>query len=140
MANIDYTTPYITADEYLLAKGIDLKTELQDDDNASNKVERFIKDVTDYTMDALLIKYGCNDLNRMNVDFSSLAEFRRKRFHLGMMEQIEYILNNGLIHLDSGINRDNGTVSDFTGLDIGPSAINQFFLGAFCNIKKVGVR
>ena len=140
MANIDYNTPYITREEYLLAKGIDLQIELQDDDNKSNKVNRFIKDVTDYVMDYLLIKYGCNDLNRLNVEFSTLAEFRRKRFHFGMIEQIEYILNNGLIQLDSGINRDTGTVSDFKGLEIGSSAINQFFLGAFCNIKKVGVQ
>lgn len=136
---IDYTQPYITSQEYLIAKGIDLNIELQDDDNRSNKVFRFIKDITDFVMDYLAKEYACNELNRLTSDFSALAEFRRKRFHFGMLEQVEYVLNNGLIQLDSGINRDTGSITDFSHLVIGSSALRQFQLGAFCNIERVGV-
>lgn len=136
---IDYTQPYITQEEYLQAKGIDLNIEIQDDDNRSNKVYRFIKDITDFVMDFLAKEHACNELNRLINDFSDLAEFRRKRFHFGMLEEIEYVLNNGLIQLDSGINRQTGAITDFSHLVIGSSALRQFQLGAFCNIQKVGV-
>ena len=61
--NIDYTQPYVSADEYLQAKGVNLEIELQDDDNQSNKVNRFIKDLTDYIRNELVREYGDNDLN-----------------------------------------------------------------------------
>lgn len=139
MANeIDYTQPYVTKDEYLMAKGIDLNIELQDDDNHSNKVERFIKDITNFVMDYLAKEYACNEINRLISNFSNLAEFRRKRFHFGMLEEIEYVLNNGLIQLDSGINRETGSITDFSHLVIGTSALREFELGAFCNIQRVG--
>ena len=139
MANeIDYTKPYVTKDEYLMAKGIDLAIELVDDDNHSNKVDRFIKDVTDFVLDYLAKEYACNELNRLTNSFSDLAEWRRKRFHFGMLEQIEYVLNNGLIHQDSGINKETGLILDFSNLVIGSSALRQFQLGAFCNIQRVG--
>ena len=136
---IDYTQPYITQQEYLMTKGVDLNIEIQDDDNHSNKVYRFIKDMTDFVLDYLAKEYACNELNRLTHEFSDLAEFRRKRFHFGMLEQIEYVLNNGLIHLDAGINRETGAIMDFSQLVIGSSAMRQFQLGAFCNIQRVGV-
>lgn len=133
----DYSSPYITREEYLMEKGIDLSIELQDDDNKSNKVYRFIKDLTNFVMDYLLTNYACNELNRLNSDFSELAEFRRKRFHYGMLEQIEYVLNNGLLALDSGINRETGAITDFSKVILGFSAYSQFKLGAFCNIDRM---
>lgn len=135
---IDYTQPYITKEEYLSAKGINLDVEIQDDDNISNKVQRFIKDITDFVMDYLAKEYACNEINRLTSNFADLAEWRRKRFHFGMLEQIEYVLNNGLVHLDSGINREINSIIDFSNLVIGSSAMRQFQLGAFCNIQRVG--
>ena len=129
----DYTKPYITHEEYLVEKGIDLKIELQDDDNKSNKVNRFIKDLTHFVMDYLLMEYGCNEMNRLSYDFADLEEHRRKRFHFGMLEQIEYVLNNGLIQLNSGINMETGSIMDFSNVQIGSSALRQFRLGGFCN-------
>ena len=137
MNNIDYTQPYVSKEEYLIAKGVNLDFELQDDDNKSNKVNRFIKDMTDYVLDYLTKEYSCNELNRLTANFSELAEFRRKRFHFGMLEQIEYILNNGLIALDSGINRETGQIMDFSNITIGSSAMRQFQLGAFCTVARV---
>lgn len=135
---IDYEQPYITRDEYLQAKGVDLEVEIQTNDNPSAKVETFVKDLTHFVMDYLVHQYQCNDLNRTLHDFSELKEFRRKRFHYGMIEQIEYVLNNGLIHQDSGINSSTGMVIDYSNLILSKSAFNQFRLGAFCNIKTEG--
>ena len=139
MAQIDYTKPYVSKDEYLESKGVDLAIELQDDDNKSNKVNRFIRDLTDFVIDFLVNEYACNELNLIIHEFSELAEFRRKRFHLGMLDQIEYVLNNGLIHMDSGINKETGAIIDYSGLYIGSSALRQFQLGAFCNLQNGNV-
>ena len=101
---------YITNDEYLQAKGISLEIELQDDDNHSNKVTRFVREVTDWLVDYLVRNYCDNDINE-NVNpnwWENLPEWRQKRFRQGVIEQIEYILNNGLISLDSGINKNLG--------------------------------
>lgn len=136
--NVDYSQPYISQDEYLQSKGINLNIEIQDDDNKSNKVRRFIKDMTDYVLNYLVINYACNELNTMIHDFSELAEFRRKRFHRGMIEQIEYVLNNGLIAMDSGIDKKTGAILDFSNVTIGMSAYQEFKLGAFCNIQRIG--
>ena len=133
---IDYNQPYITKEEYLKFKGVDLSTELQNNDNHSNKVNRFIQDITNYVMDWLVKNYACNELNREIHNFSDLKEFRRKRFHYGMLEQIEYVLNNGLLHQDSGVNTETGQIMDFSKVVISPSALNQFRLGAFCNIER----
>lgn len=133
---VDYTQPYIDADEYLQAKGVNLAVELQDDDNKSNKVNRFIKDLTEFVRNELVREYCDNDLNENVTEFSSLAEWRRIRFHKGMIEQIEYELNNGLIHQDSGINRETGQILDYSNVVISRSAKAQFWLGGFCNVKR----
>ena len=133
---IDYTQPYVDKDEYLAAKGVDLDIELQDDDNKSNKVKRFIEDLTEFVRNELCREYADNALNENVTEFSSLAEFRRKRFHKGMIEQIEYELTNGLIHQDSGINRETGQIMDYSHVVICRSAKAQFWLGGFCNIKR----
>lgn len=133
---IDYTSPYISAREYLLAKGIDLKAEIQDDDNKSRKVERFIEDQTNIVLDYLTIKYQNEELNRVTHQFSELPEWRRKWFHYGMIEQIEYLLDNGLIHTDSGVNRETNTILDMESVRISRAAFEKFRLGAFCNIPR----
>ena len=139
MANItiDYTTPYVTREEYLKFKGIDLQKELQDNDNKSNKVDTFIKDLTDFVMGRLVRDYACNDLNVNVMDFAALKEFRRIHFHEGMIEQIEYILNNGLLHQDSGVISETGQILDYSNIVISKSALNKFWLGAFCNINRI---
>lgn len=134
--NIDYTQPYVSADEYLQAKGVNLEIELQDDDNKSNKVKRFIQDLTDFIRNELVREYADNDLNENVTEFASLAEWRRRRFHKGMIEQIEYELNNGLIHQDSGISKETGQILDYSHIILSRSAKAEFWLGAFCNVKR----
>lgn len=132
---LDIQTKYITADDYKEAKGIDLAIELQDDDNASNKVNRFIKDITNWCCRYLAQKYAVNELNpNLEDKWSTLPTFRRNQFKLGVIEQIEYVLNNGLISVDSGISKETGQILDYSRIVLGQNAWNCFWLGAFCNI------
>ena len=136
---LDITTKYITADDYKNIKGIDLSIEIVDDDNPSNKVNRFIKDMTDWCCRYLANKYAINELNpNLDDQWSKLAPFRRNQFKLGVIEQIEYCLNNGLISKDSGINKETGQIIDYSRVILGQDAYNCFWLGAFCNIKTNG--
>lgn len=136
---LDITTKYITADDYKKAKGVDLDIEIADDDNKSNKVNRFIKDITDWCCRYLAQKYGVNELNpNLEDQWPKLATFRRNQFKLGVIEQIEYVLNNGLISVDSGISKETGSIIDYSRVVLGQNAWHCFWLGAFCNIKTGG--
>ena len=136
---LDITTKYITADDYKNIKGVDLSIELQDDDNASNKVNRFIKDITDWCCRHLSQKYGINELNpNLEDQWLKLPSFRRNQFKLGVIEQIEYVLNNGLVSVDAGISKETGQILDYSRVVLGQNAYNCFWLGAFCNIKTAG--
>lgn len=124
---------YITKKEYLEAKGIDLELEIQNDDNHSNKVNRLIHEVTDWCVEYLVMHYDCNELLGA---FDNLADFRKNYFKQGVIEQIEYILNNGLLMQDSGLNRELGSIIDISRIELSRSAYKKFFMGAFCNIVR----
>lgn len=127
---------YITKDDYLIAKGINLDIELQNNDNASRKVERFIEEVTDWCVGYLITTYAVNELNEELYPFSDLAEFRQKFFRKGVIEQIEYMLSEGDISVQSGINEQMGIVVDYSKVQLGHKAYQAFKLGAFCNIGR----
>lgn len=123
---------YITENDYLMAKGKKLSIELQDDDNISNKVPRFIKEITDWCVDYISFIYANNDIK----DFDNLADFRKQRFIKGVIEQIEYVLDNGFINKDAGINNELGTILNTSGLELGYNARIQFKLGAFLELAR----
>lgn len=130
-------TKYIDKDDYLQAKGVNLEIELQNDDNQSNKVTRFIHEVTDWCCLKLALDYQCNDLNpNLEDKWDTLPEFRRNDFRKGVIEQIQYMLDNGLISKNSGINPATGVVVDYSSLEIGSDAHKWFHLGAFENIPR----
>lgn len=124
---------YITKEDYLFEKGVDLELELQDDDNHSNKIQRFIREVTNWCVEYLVTNYDCNELLGL---FSNLPEWRQKWFRDGVMEQIEYVLNEGWLNKDSGLNRDLGTIVKLEQVQLSRTAYQKFKLGAFCNIVR----
>lgn len=124
---------YITKEDYLEEKGINLEIELQDDDNHSNKVHRFIREVTNWCRDYLVVHYCANELLQA---FSMLPEWRQERFRAGCMAQMEYVLNEGYISKNSGINAELGTITNLTGVELSREAYQEFFLGGFCNIER----
>lgn len=124
---------YITKEDYLKEKGTNLDLEIQNDDNKSNKVKRFIKEVTDWCIDYLTDKYDCDELLG---EFNDLKEFRQDYFRKGVIEQIEYILDEGWINKDAGLIRELGTIVDFSKVSLGRTAYLKFKRGAFCNIVR----
>lgn len=121
---------YITKDEYLKAKGVDLELELQNDDNHSNKVNRFIHEITDWCLEYLMLNYCDNEL----LNFHTIPEWRQKAFRDGVMEQIEYVLDNGWLMKDSGFNSALGQIVDLSRITMGFNAQQKFRMGAFMNI------
>ena len=125
---------YITRDDYLIAKGVDLELELQDDDNPSRKVERLIEEITDWCVEHLTKNYqGGIDL----LDFDKLSEIRQKYFRKGVIEQIEYVLRNGFTNKDSGYNSETGVIVDLSKIALSPNAKQKFWMGGFANICQV---
>lgn len=123
---------YINDEDYLKAKGINLSLEIQDNDNKSEKVTRFIHEVTEWCIEYLVFHYDCNEL----LNFQALPEWRQNRFREGVIEQIEYVLNEGWLNKDSGLNRDLGSMTNLAMVELGRTAYQKFFLGAFCNIAR----
>lgn len=121
---------YINADKYLQSKGINLSIELQDNDNKSAKVSRFIKEVTDWCYKYLIQRYMPIDL----IDYDNLSKKRKELFQEGVIEQMEYILNNGWLNKDSGVQSQLGTIIDYSKIVLSPNAQTNFFLAGFCNI------
>lgn len=121
--------PTITKEEILEKLGINLDFELRDNDNPSNKVNRFINEVSEWCYDYLRINYGLND------EIDTLPAFRQGYFKQGVIKQIEYILRNGQLNIDSGYIRETGLVIDLSTTRLAPDAYTKFFLGAFCNLQ-----
>ena len=77
---------YITKTDYLDFDGVDLSIELPDNDNAKGKVERFLREVEDWTLNYCR-RYGFNEslINSRNID-------RLKR---GLLYQVRHFLDKG---------------------------------------------
>lgn len=129
---------YITKEEYRDAKGIDLDQELHKMDDPSNRSRRFIKNITDGCCEYLVQKYRAESLLswRDSGDPTDplLIEERQRYFREGVIEQIEYVLQNGAIHQECGFNPATGLVTDLSKVDLSRTAYRKFWLGGFCNI------
>lgn len=129
---------YITKEEYRNAKGIDLDQELHGYDLPANKAPRFIKNVTDWCIDYLVQRYGAGILlswpDAGNPTDEMLTEQRQTYFRLGVIEQIDYILQNGNLQQFAGFNDTIGTTANVSGIELSRSAWRKFWLAGFCNI------
>lgn len=129
---------YITKQDYRSEKGVDLDVELHNLDDASNKSARFIKEVTDWCVDYLKSKFRAFDLDywpdQGDPTDPILTEKRQSLFRKGVMDQIEYLLNNGNLPQHAGINIDTGFISDVSSIELSRSAYSRFKLAGFCNI------
>lgn len=124
---------YITKEEYLVEKGVNLEIELHINDNESDKVRRFISEVTNWCIEYLVSNYDCNELLGL---FANLPEWRQKWFRAGVIEQCEYILDEGWINKASGVNMEVNTILDLARVRLSPTAYLKFKFGAFCNIVR----
>lgn len=129
---------YITQEEYRAAKGVDLDLELHDLDDRSNKSKRFIKDVTDWCVAFLEANYRAFELEAWpdsgDPTDAALTEERQRLFREGVADQIEYVLYNGNVGQNAGINQDTGFITDLAKVELSRSAKRKFYLAGFCNI------
>lgn len=129
---------YITKEEYRDWKGVDLDVELHDLDDASNKAPRFIKQITDWCVEYLQTKYRAFELDKWpdegDPTDAILTEKRQRLFRQGVADQIEYVLSNGNIAQNAGLNIDTGLITDLSRIELSRSARNKFHLAGFCNI------
>lgn len=77
---------YLNKSDYLKFDGIDLDIELPNDDNAKGKVDRFLREVEDFTLMELK-KYGFVE---SMVNQSNIVDFKK-----GLMYQVRYFLDKG---------------------------------------------
>lgn len=92
-------TRWITPDEYKRYTGEDLALRLQMDDlgGGNATAERFIVRVENE------IETYINSFYFRTIDFEAMNDFRKKHFKIGLIDQVQYALNNGDIGGWSGV-------------------------------------
>jgi hypothetical protein len=126
------TLKYVTADDYLAYFGIDLATELPDNDNPGAKVVSFIARV-----ERLVEGFLKTELFR-EWDYDTFTQDQQTHFVYGILEQIHYMLRNGDISSDSGYEPTQGKISDrnyLQGIVIAPNAVREFILAGVWSRK-----
>lgn len=103
---IEIKTRYITAEDFLAYTGIDLKSNLKDDDNPSNKVNAFLFRV-ETRMANFIAAYLYKDIDNI---FKNFTDFQKLHYKYALLEQALYILRNGDISVDSGYDFESNEV------------------------------
>lgn len=120
-------TRYITADEFLQYTGINLREELNDTSNGSDKVNAFLKRTED-RMEAFLNAKFFKNVSDLYPEFS---EFQKKHYKLALLEQAYYVFKNGDISSDSGYNQETLEIANqrkLRALAVAPNAIDHLRL------------
>lgn len=96
-----------TEEEFKMVTGTDLSIRLDDDDDSSNKVKRFINDIG-YIIKRIVMEYSFRDLvlYKDELYYNGVLindEYIIKNIKLAAIEQAVYVLVNGDLSLRSGI-------------------------------------
>lgn len=124
---MELQTRYITADEFLQYTGINLREELNDTSNGSDKVNAFLKRTED-RMEAFLNAKFFKNVSDLYPKFS---EFQKKHYKLALLEQAYYVFKNGDISSDSGYNQETLEIANqrkLRALAVAPNAIDHLRL------------
>ena len=124
---MELQTRYITADEFLQYTGINLREELNDTSNGSDKVNAFLKRTED-RMEAFLNSKFFKNVSDLYPEFS---EFQKKHYKLALLEQAYYVFKNGDISSDSGYNQETLEIANqrkLRALAVAPNAIDHLRL------------
>ena len=124
---MELQTRYITADEFLQYTGINLREELNDTSNGSDKVNAFLKRTED-RMEAFLNAKFFKNVSDLYPEFS---EFQKKHYKLALLEQAYYVFKNGDISSDSGYNQETLEIANqrkLRTLAVAPNAIDHLRL------------
>ena len=123
---MELQTRYITADEFLQYTGINLREELNDTSNGSDKVNAFLKRTED-RMEAFLNAKFFKNVSDLYPEFS---EFQKKHYKLALLEQAYYVFKNGDISSDSGYNQETLEIANqrkLRALAVAPNAIDHLY-------------
>lgn len=132
-------TRYVTKDEFKEYSGIDLDTQLKDDDNPSNKAEAFLNRI-EVRMEAFL---NAEFFRNVDVEFKKFTDFQKQHYKYALMEQAIYILRNGDISTDSGYDPEKGVITsakNLKPLTIAPNAKDHLSLCGLWSRKINGER
>lgn len=131
-------TRYVTVDDVQTEKGIDLRAELNDDANSSDKAERFIKTIED-RIETYIASHFYRNVRR---EFACFSDFQKEHFKKAILEQIEYVLENGDLGTLSGIEdgREIANRKTYEKIVISPYARDELRVcGLWCRkVKNVG--
>ena len=124
----------VTKEDYLQEFGVDLDNELVgivDFDGVDSPTPFFI----------LQIENWCKDYLQYNYSFDgnpSLNPTREKYFKRGVCYQIQYIIHNGSINVESGFNQESNTIiskAELNKLALSQDAYRCFRLGGMANMR-----
>lgn len=103
---MEIKSKYITEEEFKQYTGIDLSSELKDDDNPSNKVQAFL-----CRIEVRMATFLDSNFHR-NVDFEypNFSDYQKYHYKLALLEQGLYVFKNGDISVDSGYDPEKGIV------------------------------
>lgn len=120
---------YVTSDDVLRKLGINLRLELRNDDDPDNKVSRFLDDIEDWCYTRLRIDYN---LNTPLADIMAIT-WKADLFKAGVIKQIQYVLRNGRISIDSGFIRETSLIINLSSVLMSRDALDKFMLAGLCN-------
>lgn len=98
---------FVNAEDYFNLTGIDLNYQLRANENESNKVNCFLRDVEDTLLTRLDIMF-CRKVIWDRWD--RLTEEQRESIQMAILKQVEYTIRNGDLFTDSGYDVEKGEI------------------------------
>lgn len=123
---------FVTVDDFTSFFGIDLRSKLKENDNASNAAELFLYRIEDR------LKTWIDTYTFRVVPFHKLTPFQREKFQKAILYQAMYVLRNGDLGLDSGYDSEQGVVAergDLTVLSVCETSIEYLKSAGLYNQK-----
>lgn len=120
-------TRYITVDEFFEYTGINLREELNDTNNPSDKAEAFLVRIED-RMEAFL---NAHFFKLITDEWPYWNDLNKGYYKKALIEQALYVFKNGDISVDSGYDPEKGMVASkpaLTEITIAPNAKNYLML------------
>lgn len=129
-------TRYITAEDFKIYFGVDLASEMEDDNNPSNKVDAFLTRIEN-RMEAFI---NATFFKLVSVEYPKFTDFQKKHYKLALLEQAYYVFQNGDISTDSGYDLERGEIASNKTLKskiICENAKNELIL---CGLRSTKIR
>ena len=133
---IELKTKYITADDFKEYFGVDLKSELEDDDNPSNKVNSFLLRIEN-RMSAFI---NANFFRLVDKEYPKFTDFQKYHYKLALLEQAYYVFQNGDISSDSGYDMEKGEIISNRNLESKIISLNSKNELILCGIWSSKIR